>query len=116
MDLIDCSSGGIAGSATAAEGKRMPGYQVPYAHEIKKNAEIMTMAVGLITHPEQANHIIESEQADLVAVAREALFNPMWLLRQRNTLSKQAIHPLAGQSRWWLERREKSSILQTRIK
>ena len=56
----------------------MPGYQVPFAEKIKQNANIMTMAVGLITHPEQANQIIESGKADLVAVAREALFNPMW--------------------------------------
>ena len=56
----------------------MPGYQVPFAEKIKQNANVMTMAVGLITHPEQANQIIENGQADLVAVAREALFNPMW--------------------------------------
>ena len=87
----------------------MPGYQVPYAHEIKKNAEIMTMAVGLLTHPEQANHIIESEQADLVAVAREALFNRCGLLSSAIPSSRQAIHLWPEQSRWWLERREKSS-------
>ena len=74
VDVIDCSSGGISGSATAAKGKRMPGYQVPFAEKIKQNASVRTMAVGLITHPEQANKIIENGQADLVAVAREVLF------------------------------------------
>ena len=66
----------------------MPGYQVPFAEKIKQNANVMTMAVGLITHPEQANQIIENGQADLVAVAREALFNPMWAAKQRNTSIK----------------------------
>ena len=110
MDVIDCSSGGISGSATAATGKRMPGYQVPFAEKIKQNANIMTMAVGLITHPEQANQIIESEQADLVAVAREALFNPMWAAQAAQYLNQDKQFTLwPKQAGWWLERREKSS-------
>ena len=110
VDVIDCSSGGISGSATAATGKRMPGYQVPFAEKIKQNANIMTMAVGLITHPEQANQIIESEQADFVAVAREALFNPMWAAQAAQYLNQDKQFTLwPKQAGWWLERREKSS-------
>ena len=110
VDLIDCSSGGISGAATAAAGKRMPGYQVPFADKIKQKAKIMTMAVGLITHPDQANQIIESEQADLVAVAREALFNPMWAAHAAQYLHQDKQFTLwPKQSRWWLERRERSS-------
>ena len=110
VDIIDCSSGGISGSATAATGKRMPGYQVPFAEKIKQNANIMTMAVGLITHPEQANQIIESEQADFVAVAREALFNPMWAAQAAQYLNQDKQFTLwPKQAGWWLERREKSS-------
>ena len=110
VDVIDCSSGGISGSATAARGKRMPGYQVPFAEKIKQNANIMTMAVGLITHPEQANQIIESGKADLVAVAREALFNPMWAAQAAQHLNQDKQFTLwPKQSGWWLERREKSS-------
>ena len=110
VDVIDCSSGGISGSATAAKGKRMPGYQVPFAEKIKQNANVMTMAVGLITHPEQANQIIENGQADLVAVAREALFNPMWAAQAAQYLNQDTQFSLwPKQSGWWLERREKSS-------
>ena len=88
----------------------MPGYQVPFADEIKQKAKVMTMAVGLITHPEQANKIIESEQADLVAVAREALFNPMWAAQAAQYLHQDKQFSLwPKQSRWWLERRERSS-------
>jgi len=110
VDVVDCSSGGISGSATAAKGKRMPGYQVPFAEKIKQNANVMTMAVGLITHPEQANQIIENGQADLVAVAREALFNPMWAAQAAQYLNQDTQFSLwPKQSGWWLERREKSS-------
>ena len=110
VDVIDCSSGGISGSATAAKGKRMPGYQVPFAEKIRQNANVMTMAVGLITHPEQANQIIENGQADLVAVAREALFNPMWAAQAAQHLNQDRQFSLwPKQSGWWLERREKSS-------
>ena len=69
----------------------------------------MTMAVGLITHPEQANKIIESEQADLVAVAREALLTLCGLPKRRNTLIKISNLHFGRTSWWWLERREKSS-------
>ena len=110
VDVIDCSSGGISGSATAARGKRMPGYQVPFADKIKRDADIMTMAVGLITHPEQANRIIENGQADFVAVAREALFDPMWAAHAAQYLNQDKQFKLwPKQSGWWLERREKTS-------
>ena len=110
VDVIDCSSGGISGSATAARGKRMPGYQVPFADKIKQDADIMTMAVGLITHPEQANQVIARGQADFVAIAREALFNPMWAAQAAQYLNQDKQFTLwPKQSSWWLERREKSS-------
>ena len=88
----------------------MPGYQVPFAEKIKQNASVRTMAVGLITHPEQANKIIENGQADLVAVAREVLFNPMWAAQAEQYLNQDKQFRLwPKQSSWWLERREKSS-------
>ena len=78
--------------------------------KIKQHANILTMAVGLITHPEQANQIIESGKADLVAVAREALFNPMWAAQAAQHLNQDKQFTLwPKQSGWWLERREKSS-------
>ncbi len=110
VDVLDCSSSGIVGAATAAAGKRKPGFQVPYAEAVRADTDMMSMAVGLITHPEQANNIIQTEQADLVAVAREALFNPMWAVQAARHLGiDHKFNCWPEQSGWWLERREKSS-------
>ena len=78
VDLVDCSSSGLAGSATAARVPRGPGFQVPFAARIRREAELMTMAVGLIVEPQQAEDILNKGQADLVAIGREALFDPNW--------------------------------------
>jgi 2,4-dienoyl-CoA reductase-like NADH-dependent reductase (Old Yellow Enzyme family) len=76
VDVIDCSSGGIAGSATAATKTllpRVPGFQVPFSERIRKEAGLQTMAVGLILTPQQAEEILVQGRADLVAIARRAL-------------------------------------------
>jgi 2,4-dienoyl-CoA reductase-like NADH-dependent reductase (Old Yellow Enzyme family) len=54
------------------------GYQVPYAEKIRHDAGIMSMAVGLIVHADQAEAILQKGQADLIALAREVLYNPNW--------------------------------------
>lgn len=77
VDLIDCSSGGLAFGAKVPLG---PGYQVPFAERIRREAGIATAAVGLITDAEQANQIISAGQADLVFLARELLRQPHWPL------------------------------------
>ena len=76
VDLIDCSSGGIVGPSGRAMDRPGPGYLVPYAEKIRQAANIPTMAVGLIIEPRQANEIIESGQADLVAMGRQLLDDP----------------------------------------
>jgi tRNA-dihydrouridine synthase len=86
IDVVDCSSGGIAGSATAARIKRTLGFQVPYAERVRREAGIATMAVGLIIEPEQAEAILEAGQADLIAIGRQALFNPNWPLEAQLAL------------------------------
>jgi len=63
VDLIDCSSGGLLGSATAAQIPRGYGFQVPYADKIRKQADIATIAVGLILHPQQAEDILAQGHA-----------------------------------------------------
>ncbi|MEP6956845.1 MAG: oxidoreductase, partial [Chthoniobacterales bacterium] len=78
VDLIDCSSGGTVPHATIPIG---PGYQVPFAERIRREADIPTAAVGLITTPEQANEIIQSGQADMILMAREFLREPYWPLK-----------------------------------
>ncbi len=111
VDVIDCSSGGIAGAATAAgNAKRQPGFQVPYAERIRKEAGIPAMAVGLITHPVQAETILSEGRADLVAIAREALVDPMWALRAARALGHDiAFETWPEQSGWWLAARERTS-------
>lgn len=76
VDLIDCSSGGITGASGRAHAKPSPGYLVPYAEEIRRAAEIPTMAVGLIKTARQAEAIIADGQADLVALGRQMLDDP----------------------------------------
>ena len=54
------------------------GYQVPYAERLRKEAGVMSMAVGLIVHADQAEEILQQGRADLIALAREILYNPNW--------------------------------------
>jgi len=83
VDLVDCSSGGLVPTAKIPVG---PGYQVPFAARIRAEAGIPTGAVGLITEPPQAEHILVEGQADLVLLARELLRDPRWPLRAAQVL------------------------------
>jgi 2,4-dienoyl-CoA reductase-like NADH-dependent reductase (Old Yellow Enzyme family) len=73
VDLIDCSSGGLSIQQKIELG---PGYQVPFAERIRREADVMTGAVGLITTAEQCEEIVASGKADLVLLARELLRDP----------------------------------------
>ncbi len=75
VDLIDCSSGGAVPHAKISVGA---GYQVPFAARIRREAEIATAAVGLITQASQADGIIREGSADVVLLARELLRDPYW--------------------------------------
>ena len=79
VDVIDCSSGGTLGHSPmdGARAKKY-GYQVPYAEKIRREADIMTMAVGHIVHADQAEAILRQARADLIALAREIMHNPSW--------------------------------------
>jgi 2,4-dienoyl-CoA reductase-like NADH-dependent reductase (Old Yellow Enzyme family) len=81
--LIDVSSGGMVPTAKMPIG---PGYQTPFAAEIRRRTGIPTGTVGLITSPEQADHIVRTAQADLVFLAREMLRDPYWTRRAARTL------------------------------
>jgi 2,4-dienoyl-CoA reductase-like NADH-dependent reductase (Old Yellow Enzyme family) len=83
VDLVDCSSGGLVPHAKVP---LAPGYQVPFAEAIRKRAEILTGAVGLITEPAQAEAIVEGRKADLVLLAREMLRDPYWPLHAAQVL------------------------------
>jgi 2,4-dienoyl-CoA reductase-like NADH-dependent reductase (Old Yellow Enzyme family) len=83
VDLVDTSSGGNVSGATIPTG---PGYQVPFAEQIRSMAEIPTGAVGQITSPAQADQIIRNGQADLVFLARQMLRDPYWPLHAAEEL------------------------------
>ncbi len=83
VDLVDCSSGGAVHDQNIAIG---PGYQVPFAARIRRDAGMATGAVGLITEPAQADAIIRGGQADCVLLAREMLRDPNWPLRAAREL------------------------------
>ena len=85
VDLIDCSSGGGTATAQIPVG---PGYQVPLAERIRRDAGIATAAVGLITDPKQADEIVRSGQADVVLLAREFLRDPNWPLHAAQSLGQ----------------------------
>jgi 2,4-dienoyl-CoA reductase-like NADH-dependent reductase (Old Yellow Enzyme family) len=69
-----------------------------------------TMAVGLITHPQQAEDILAQGCADLIAIGREALVNPMWALHAAQTLGADPQFEMwPEQSGWWLAARQKTS-------
>jgi 2,4-dienoyl-CoA reductase-like NADH-dependent reductase (Old Yellow Enzyme family) len=90
VDLIDTSSGGIVPNAKIPLG---PGYQTPFAEGIRKESGILTGAVGMITSPEQAQHIIGTGQADVVLLARELLRDPYWPLRAAHVLHREIAWP-----------------------
>jgi 2,4-dienoyl-CoA reductase-like NADH-dependent reductase (Old Yellow Enzyme family) len=75
LDWIDVSSGGVSPLQKITLG---PGYQVPFAEAVKKATGLPTMAVGLITEPQQAEDFIASGKADMVALARGLLYDPRW--------------------------------------
>ncbi|HEY4985967.1 MAG TPA: NADH:flavin oxidoreductase/NADH oxidase [Bradyrhizobium sp.] len=78
VDVIDCSSGGITDVAPILGKNISYSYQVPLAEHVRREAGIMTMAVGLIIHGDQAEQILRHGHADLIAVGREILNNPNW--------------------------------------
>jgi 2,4-dienoyl-CoA reductase-like NADH-dependent reductase (Old Yellow Enzyme family) len=90
-DLIDCSSGGNVMQAQIPIG---PGYQTPFAEQIRRETNILTGAVGMITSSEQAAHIIVTGQADAVIIAREFLRDPYWPLRAARELGEPISWPV----------------------
>jgi 2,4-dienoyl-CoA reductase-like NADH-dependent reductase (Old Yellow Enzyme family) len=83
VDLIDCSTGGLVPGVKIPVG---PGYQVPFAAKIKKEAGILTGAVGMITTAEQAENILGNGEADMVLLARELLRDPYFPLHAAHQL------------------------------
>jgi 2,4-dienoyl-CoA reductase-like NADH-dependent reductase (Old Yellow Enzyme family) len=90
VDLVDTSSGGLAHDQKIIAG---PGFQVPFAERIRRDAGVMTSAVGLIETKEQVAEILAKGQADLVMMAREFLRDPYWPLRAARELKHKMSWP-----------------------
>jgi 2,4-dienoyl-CoA reductase-like NADH-dependent reductase (Old Yellow Enzyme family) len=99
VDLVDCSSGGFE----AGRIELKPLYQVPFARAVREGADVPTMAIGLIDAPRDAEAILEKGDADLVALARQALDDPNWPLHAQMALSRSeaayALYPRQAASR-----------------
>ena len=89
-DYVHVSSGGLAPAQRIAAG---PGYQVPFAAGVKAATGVATVAVGEITEPRQADTVIRSGQADMVAIARAMLFDPRWGWRAAHALGADVDYP-----------------------
>ena len=116
VDVVDCSAGGITGapafrskddgSPIKSSGDRPLGFQVPYAENIKSDADIMTMAVGRIVYPKQAEDILNNNCADLIALGRELMHNPFWALHAAEKLNiNDAFSLWPEQYKWAVVRR-----------
>ena len=89
-DWLDVSSGGLSDEQRVKTG---PGYQVPFAEHIKQQTGLTIISVGMITEPQQAEDIIASGKADLVALARGFLYNPRWVWHAANELGYDLRYP-----------------------
>ena len=116
VDVVDCSSGGIGGAprfrsddsgkALTADSARGPGFQVPYARQLREQTGIKSMAVGVIIDPQQAEEILQSGGADLVALGRELMYDPFWPLHAAEALGVDPDYQMwPTQYAWAVDRR-----------
>jgi NADPH2 dehydrogenase len=90
LDFVCVSSGGIAAETKIALG---PGYQVPFAEKVRREAGIPTRAVGLIATPRQAEDILAAGKADMIALARAMLDDPRWGWHAAQSLAAEVKRP-----------------------
>ena len=116
IDVVDCSAGGISGAPAfranddgtpvKSSAERPLGFQVPYAQLVREGASIMTMAVGRIVEANQAEEILASNRADLIAIGRELMYDPFWTLHAAETFGIEgAVASWPEQDRWAIVRR-----------
>jgi len=98
VDLVDCSSGG---NVATAKIPLQPGYQVPFAQQVRAEAGIATGAVGLITESLQADSIVQTGHADMVFFARELLRDPYFALRAAHELGHEVKWPVQYERAKW---------------
>jgi 2,4-dienoyl-CoA reductase-like NADH-dependent reductase (Old Yellow Enzyme family) len=107
VDVIDCSSGGISGDTTMPKLSNAPGYQVPFAERVRRDAGIRTMAVGLLTDPLHCETILREGKADLIAIARELMLRGDWPVQAAKELGlRDYLDLFPPDYAWRLKRRE----------
>ncbi len=105
VDIIDCSAGGILARPVSSAPLGY-GYQVPFARAIRQQGGVGSMAVGLIVHHEQAEAILQSGYADLIALAREMLYNPNWAMDAAQKMAQDPGFSMVPDAYgWWLGKR-----------
>ena len=92
VDVIDCSSGGLLGSVSMTNKLPPPGFQVPLAATVRRDADIATVAVGMLTESRQAEEVLQNRQADFIAIAREFIADPNWAYRAARELGLEDPH------------------------
>ncbi|WP_158967825.1 NADH:flavin oxidoreductase/NADH oxidase [Chachezhania sediminis] len=118
VDVIDCSSGGNQGRTRITDGRMLGlGFQLDYSAEIRTKVDIATQGVGMILDGPQAEAALEAGQADLIAIGRQALYDPFWLRHQAYEMGVNDFGTWPDQYGWWLDRRERSiqAIRESRI-
>jgi 2,4-dienoyl-CoA reductase-like NADH-dependent reductase (Old Yellow Enzyme family) len=110
VDVVDCSSGGLTGSAVAAPIPRHRGFQVPYAAAVRQ-AGVASMAVGLILDGPQAEAVLREGSADLIAIGRQALYDPFWPVHAAEALGCDPGFALWPEEYgWWLAKRAQTLV------
>jgi 2,4-dienoyl-CoA reductase-like NADH-dependent reductase (Old Yellow Enzyme family) len=109
VDVVDCSAGGMDGDPLVNTPPTY-GYQVPYAARIRRDAGIMTMAVGLITDARHAETVLTAGEADLIAIGREFLSDPHWPLHAAEVLGEETQGLMPDSYDYWLEKRRKLAL------
>lgn len=94
IDLVDVSTGGLLPDVVIPAA---PGFQTPFAAEIRRETGMMVSTVGLISEAMQAEHILVTEQADAVSIGRELLRNPGWPLHAARCLGDDVYWPMQYQ-------------------
>lgn len=110
VDAMDCSASGISiRSPTASREAPSLGFQVPYAERVRKDAQMLSIAVGLIVEARQAEAILQEGRADMVAIGREMLLDPFWPAHAAKILGADPeFKRMPVQYGWWLDRRQKT--------
>lgn len=112
IDVVDCSSGGLSGPTDMPVVPRVPGYHVTFSDRVRREAGVMTVAVGMITEPAHAEEVLRSGKADLIGMARTLLENGDWPFRAARELGvEDPYRYLPDQYAYRLRRRDEVSRL-----